>query len=667
VTLQRFALALALAVGPGCVGTIPEAEEPPEADAPPAARALPADQVQYKIFTRLLPDAHRLESEATVRIPAAAQAREALTFSLYSGMADLAVEVLSPAACAGPAELQPAGDDVVWSDAFPPNRRWELRPHEPFPRGAEIVLRVSSAGGEAPGFNYYLGPEGCFATTTLWYPSFAPVGVGTLWFAVPADYEVKATGRPMARSGADSGPEALVEYRVEQPSRFSFAAARYVVHRDETEGVPITLYTLRARTFDDDFVRCTRRAVQVLEAEFGPFPREEFAIVETPSPQSEQAAMGGASVEGFMLASSSFLDRGFNLAYFAHEIGHQWWGMSVTREGDEGMFMLDEALAQYGALQAVEQLEGPQKAEQFRLTGYPGFSNTIESGLGALIFASAGLDCALARLGVDCASMANYELSDSKGFMVYHALARHLGADVFRAALRRVSTEHAFRSITWQTFLQDIERSSGQDLSWFYAQWFDRPGVPHLELQWSQAGDALACTIRQSPPLYRLTLPVHVTLESGETVVHEVEVAAETTDVRLSVSGTVTSVELDPQLHVLHSTPELRAKAEALSAWARGDLLWMNGREAEALAVATEALQPLGDADPYGAEFLLRYLLGTIHRDAGRVDDMRREYERALACPVRWEEYVPKIERRLAELPEKPREPAPVQADASER
>lgn len=604
--------------------------------------------VSYEVSSRLLPEEHALEAEATVRLPPTPSDRETLTFELYSDMAGVSVEVLSPAACAGAAEVRAVGDVGVWGPPFPPNRRWEVRPRRPFPGNTQIALRLKYSGGRKQGFTYYLGPEGSFASTSLWYPSFGDKGVGSLRFVVPRGYVVKATGRLTGQ--ADSGSESVFEFSVEQPSGFSFAAARYLTYRDEEGGVPITLYLLKDRAFSGDFVRGSRRVLRALEREFGRFPRDEFAVVETPSPQSEQSGMGGASVEGFMLANTAFLDQGFNLAYFAHEIGHQWWGMSVSREGDEGMFMLDEALAQYGALRAVEEIEGPAAAEQFRLTGYPGFSNTVESGLGALMFAAAGLDCPLARLGVDCKSMANYELSDSKGFLVYHMLSRAVGPERFRAALRHVTARYSFKRLKWSAFLKEIEQSTGQDLRWFYEQWFDRAGAPYLSLRWAQTAGSLNCTIEQAAPFYRLTLPLQIEFGNGETIIREVRLAGGRTSLSLPVSRRVIAVSLDPHYQVFHSTPELRARAEALSYWARADLLWLNGRADESLKVLQDGLQHLPEADPYGAEFMLRFQIGTIQRGAGRFDEMRREYELALSCPVRWDEYLPRIYLRLGEL-----------------
>ena len=85
-------------------------------------------------------------------------------------------------------------------------------------------------------------------------------------------------------------------------------------------------------------------------------------------------------MNGFMLADSASLDAPFNLAFYGHEISHQWWANLVSNAGGaHGNYMLDEAVAQFDSLRAVETLDGTLAAEQYRRSGYPGY-NADQSG-----------------------------------------------------------------------------------------------------------------------------------------------------------------------------------------------------------------------------------------------------------------------------------------------
>jgi hypothetical protein len=487
---------------------------------------------RYDLSVKIAPDAHRIEVTGTLTLAPTNDARPQLQIGLSNVMRDLQVEVLEPKSCAGQAKIEKQREInkmIVWT----------VTPASAIPAGQAVRLRFCYAGGEEIRFVFYIGEEGSFAGgfNTAWYPQVKVEGkneiaksTGKMFFSVPAEYQVIATGKRL--SAAEQENKGGFLFEVVQPSMFSFAAAKFVVERYISKsGINTAAYLLRARTYAKSYLEKCAEVIDVLAREFGPSPYGDFALVETPNEQSDKADFAGASFEGFIMSNSNFLDQGFNTAYYGHEISHQWWGVSVgKKDGPRGNMMLSEAMAQYGSLRAVEILEGPRMAEQYRRTGYPGYV-AMQNATGYFMIESAGFDQPLSNL---VQGQYTRILADGKAFIVYDMLSRTIGRERFSRTLQTIARQYAGSHIGWDEFLQAIEKGAGKDLKWFYEQWFERKGAPEWDTSWKQEGDSVRGVITQAQPFYRATLEVLIEGDDYQTSIQTVEIGGERTEFALS-------------------------------------------------------------------------------------------------------------------------------------
>ncbi len=587
-------------------------------------RAAPAGEPRprYDMDVTLVPERNELRVAGTLFIPPAREPRESVTLAIMDIMADVHIEA-TPAARVTSADKPEEGAG---------NLDRTLSFARPVPAGQEIAVRFSYASREPSRFVYHVGEDAMFAggPTSAWYPQLADTkSVGTIRFRYPKRYTIIAGGSPThAASGDDT--VSTVAYRT--PSSFSFIAAELVM-RERKGVVPMRVYTLRDRPGIDAYLDGCSRVLEILTREFGSYPYDGFALVEAPNGATSAAGFSGASFEGFMVANSRSLDAPYNLAYFGHEIGHQWWGNLVTRGGDAGGYLLDEGLAQFGSLRAVEELDGKAAAESFRRTGYPGYSDQ-QSGLGYLLHAAADLDRPVAAETTGYVPLV-HQLANSKGLLALDHLSRVVGRDRFRSALHETTRRHRFGAITWAGFVRLIQSHTDRDIGPVVAEWFERTGAPDWTVEWTQADSRVNGVIRQRGEPYTLDVDVALTGAGEQTMHRKLAIAGPETRFTLDAGFPVRTLELDPHYTILHWTPEYRAEAEALVDVTRARERRSAGDLDGAAAIYTAALAHVSGDDPHGVRFTLELGYGDLLRKQDKLAEAKQHLEAALAAKVR--------------------------------
>ncbi|WP_373520489.1 M1 family aminopeptidase [Aquiflexum sp.] len=186
----------------------------------------------------------------------------------------------------------------------------------------------------------------------------------------------------------------------------------------------------------------------------------------------------------------------------AHELFHQWFGNLVTTESWSNL-TLNEAFANYSEYLWYEFKEGKDGADMHHLSEMEQYFDEAKTKQEDLI-----------RFYYNN----NEDMFDShsyaKGGRILHMLRRHLGDEAFFASLNYYLQKHAYSSVEVHDLRLAFEHVTGQDLNWFFNQWFLDSGHPILEYEvdYSQP-DNLLLTVAQrqdfeNTPLYKIPFKV---------------------------------------------------------------------------------------------------------------------------------------------------------------
>jgi len=228
----------------------------------------------------------------------------------------------------------------------------------------------------------------------------------------------------------------------------------------------------------------------------------------------------------------------------AHELFHQWFGDYVTVESWANL-TLNEAFANYSEFLWNEYKYGPDEAKLKLVAEFENYFREAETEERHLI-----------RFQYNNAEDLFDSHSYSKGGAILHMLRDYLGKDVFYAGLNHYLKRHALGSVEVHDLRMSFESASGEDLNWFFNQWFLDKGHPQLafEVDYSTP-ENIKLSVRQLQdikefPLYRLPIEVSWYVE-GERKIKEVMVDKAVQEFALENEVPVDQILIDEERNLL--------------------------------------------------------------------------------------------------------------------
>lgn len=314
----------------------------------------------------------------------------------------------------------------------------------------------------------------------------------------------------------------------------------------------------------------------------------------------------------------------------AHELFHQWFGNLVTAESWSNL-TLNEAFANYSEYLWNAYRFGQDQADLKLVVEKEGY------------FAEASVTPKeLIRFRYADAEDLFDAHSYNKGGLVLHMLRRELGDEAFFKGLNLYLRQHAFQAVEAHDLRLAMERVSGQDLNWFFNQWFFAKGHPELEVtvDYSQPENLLLrFSQRQdlkSNPLYQLPVTVSWYVD-GERKTRTVRVTEVEQEFALENGDAVSLVYVNEDQGVLYQGNQALSSSQYLQQFKESQLGVARYEALDSL-IAREAREELLEVLPLAIQ-----------------DSFAAIRERGLSilqADARWKEQLPEQEALIYQLAE---------------
>ena len=256
------------------------------------------------------------------------------------------------------------------------------------------------------------------------------------------------------------------------PYLFMLGIGEYAVIRDSWNGKDLMYYVEKEFAADAKKIfNHTPEMLTFFSEKLGyPYPWDKYAQIICRDYVSGAMENTGAVVFGEPVQKNSreLLDSN-NDDIVAHEMFHHWFGDLVTCESWSNL-TLNEGFATYSEYLWREHKYGHASAERKRLQDMNGYlMSANQQGTHDLIDFEYG----------DKEQMFDGH-SYNKGGLIVHMLRSYIGDDAFFSGLKYYLTKNEYSDVEAHELRMAFEDVVGEDLNWFFNQWFFSEGHPIL-------------------------------------------------------------------------------------------------------------------------------------------------------------------------------------------
>jgi len=261
----------------------------------------------------------------------------------------------------------------------------------------------------------------------------------------------------------------------------------------------------------------------------------------------------------------------------AHELFHHWFGDLVTCESWANL-PLNESFATYSEYLWEEYKYGREAADYH-----------LQSGRNEYVEEAFGKKVDLIRFDYENREDMFDRHSYQKGGAVLHMLRKYVGDEAFFDALKLYLNDNKYQPAEIHDLRMAFEKITGEDLNWFFNQWFFDRGHPTVDASWNfdEANKSITINLSQTQSLSSnsaFRLPMDVDIYNRGTA-RRVRITMDSIAQQITIPATEKPdfVNIDAERMLLGFVRQLNTRQEA-------EWLFLNGKLYEDRFTALEKL-----------------------------------------------------------------------------
>jgi aminopeptidase N len=405
------------------------------------------------------------------------------------------------------------------------------KPNERTTGGSEAItsdkgLFFINPKGEDPEKPRQIWTQGETQSNSCWMPTIdSPNERCTQEMYITVDNKYKTLSNGLMLSSTKNTDGTRTDYwkmdKAHPPYLFMMAIGEFAIVKDKWNGIDVDYYVEPAYEKSARAIfPNTPELLQFYSDKLGvKYPWQKYSQVVVRDYVSGAMENTTAVIFGEFMQHDAreLIDEEVNEDVVAHEMFHHWFGDYVTCESWSNL-TLNEGFANYSEYLWKEHKHGVDAADAHRASDFVGYIGQASSVRHDLI------DYTYA----DRESMFDAH-SYNKGGLVLHMLRNYVGDDAFFMALNRYLTTNAMSSVEASQLRVAFESVTGEDLNWFWDQWFYASGHPSLNLEksYNPTTKELTLTIEQTQdpmnnlPIYQLPVKVDIYTKDGQKPMQE--------------------------------------------------------------------------------------------------------------------------------------------------